>query len=249
MTKKLSSRFFVWVTAVAIAVIFFNLFGCARVPPPPLPKVIVEPPPKPVPEPLPAPPLTAEEIDSPRFARISQVAKREIAAGHIPGAVILVGHQGSIVYRRAFGLRAVEPSPQPMTVDTIFDLASLTKVVATTMAIMDLADRGSLKLDAPVATYWPDFAANGKGRITIKQLLMHTSGLRPGLMERFRWSDYDGAMAAIVADSPTSPPGTKFSYSDVNFITLGEIVHRVSDMPLDVYCPRALGPMACRIHV
>ena len=88
------------------------------------------------------PPSATSEIDSPQFARIGQVAKREIAAGHVPGAVILVGHQGRIVYRRAFGLRAVEPCPEPMTVDTIFDLASLTKVVATTTAIMELVDQG-----------------------------------------------------------------------------------------------------------
>jgi len=214
--------------------------------PPPLPPVIVEPPPAPPPPPA-APPPAATEIDSPRFARIAQVAKREIAAGHIPGAVILVGHQGRIVYRKAFGLRAVEPGPEPMRVDTIFDLASLTKVVATTMAIMELVDRGSIKLDAPVATYWPAFAANGKGRITIRQLLMHTSGLRPGLMARFRWSDYDGAMLAVVADHPVNPPGTKFSYSDVNFIALCEVVHQVSHQTLDVFCAKEVwGPMDMR---
>jgi uncharacterized protein YbbC (DUF1343 family)/CubicO group peptidase (beta-lactamase class C family) len=222
------------VISVAVAVILVGLSGCAHVPPP-LPPVIVER--APAPPPAPPPPATTE-IESPRFARIGQVARREIAAGHVPGAVILVGHQGRIVYRKAFGLRAVEPWPEPMRVDTIFDLASLTKVVATTMAVMELVDRGRLQLDAPVARYWPAFAANGKGSITIRQLLMHTSGLRPGLMARFRWSDYDGAMAAIIKDHPVHTPGTKFCYSDVNFITLGEIVHRVSHMPLDVYCAK-----------
>jgi uncharacterized protein YbbC (DUF1343 family)/CubicO group peptidase (beta-lactamase class C family) len=230
--------------ALAVVLLFLGLSGCAHVPPP-LPPIIVEPTPPPAPPP--APPPSTAEIDSPRFARIGQVAKREIAAGHIPGAVILVGHQGQIVYRKAFGLRAVEPCPEPMTVDTIFDLASLTKVVATTPAIMELVDRGAIKLDAPVATYWPAFAANGKGSITIRQLLMHTSGLRPGLMARFRWSDYDGAMTAVVEDRPVNPPGTKFSYSDVNFITLCEIVHRVSHDPLDVYCVKEVwGPLGMR---
>jgi uncharacterized protein YbbC (DUF1343 family)/CubicO group peptidase (beta-lactamase class C family) len=221
--------------ALSLGLVVMALSGCAHVPPP-LPPVIVEPTPPPPPAPPPRPATT--EIDSPRFARIGQVAKREIAAGHIPGAVILVGHQGRIVYRKAFGLRAVDPCPEPMRVDTIFDLASLTKVVATTMAVMELVDRGCLRLDAPVAKYWPAFAANGKGCITIRQLLMHTSGLRPGLMARFRWSDYDGAMAAIIKDHPVTTPGTRFCYSDVNFITLGEIVHRVSHMPLDVYCAK-----------
>ncbi len=116
----------------AVVIIILGLSGCAHIPPP-LPPVIAEPTPPPCPE-APAAPPGLSEIDSPRFARVTQVAKREIAAGHVPGAVILVGHQGRIVYRKAFGLRAVEPCPQPMTVDTIFDLASLTKVVATTAA-------------------------------------------------------------------------------------------------------------------
>jgi uncharacterized protein YbbC (DUF1343 family)/CubicO group peptidase (beta-lactamase class C family) len=233
MSRMATSKSFAW-TAVIVAAMLAGLAGCARMPPPP-PVIVEKPSPPPPP---PAPPPATYEIESPRFARIGQVARREIAAGHVPGAVILVGHQGRIVYRKAFGLREVEPCPEPMKVDTIFDLASLTKVVATTMAIMKLVDQGRLRLDAPVATYWPAFAANGKGCITIRQLLMHTSGLRPGLMARFRWSDYNGAMAAVIADRPVYMPGTKFRYSDVNFIALGEIVHRVSHMPLDVYCTK-----------
>jgi uncharacterized protein YbbC (DUF1343 family)/CubicO group peptidase (beta-lactamase class C family) len=237
--------FFAASITFAVAIVFLGLSGCAHVPPP-LPPIVVEPKPTPPPAPLTPPPETTE-IDSPRFARITQVAKREIAAGHVPGAVILVGHQGRVVYRKAFGLRAIEPCPEPMTVDTIFDLASLTKVVATTTAIMELVDRGSIKLDAPVATYWPAFAANGKGYITVRQLLMHTSGLRPGLMARFRWSDYNGAMKAVIADSPVNSPGSKFCYSDVNFITLCEIVHQVSGQPLDVYCAKQVfGPMGMK---
>ncbi len=104
------------------------------------------------------------------------MARQEVAAGHVPGAVILVGHRGKTVYRKAFGNRALEPRALPMKVDTIFDLASLTKVVATTTAIMELVDRGLINLDKPAAAYWPAFAANGKGAITIRQLLTHTSG-------------------------------------------------------------------------
>ena len=162
---------------LAVALILGGLAGCATAPPP-LPPVIVEPPPPP-----PPPPEEAPEIDARRFAQIDQVAKEEIAAGHIPGAVILVGHHGKTVYRKAFGLRALTPRSQPMKVDTIFDLASLTKVVATTTAIMELVDRGQINLDKPAATYWPAFAANGKGAITIRQLLTHTSGFaRPGCL-------------------------------------------------------------------
>jgi len=103
------------------------------------------------------------EIDSRRFAKIDQVAKEEVAAGHVPGAVILVGHRGKTVYRKAFGQCALIPRCQPMKTDTIFDIASLTKVVATTTAIMELVDRGLIHLDKPAAAYWPAFAANGKG--------------------------------------------------------------------------------------
>ena len=112
---------------LAAALILGGLAGCVTAPPP-LPRVIVEPPPPP-----PPPPEESLEIDSRRFAKINQVASAEVAAGHVPGAVILVGHRGKTVYRKAFGQCALVPQCQPMKVDTIFDLASLTKVVATTL--------------------------------------------------------------------------------------------------------------------
>ncbi|HZK13763.1 MAG TPA: serine hydrolase domain-containing protein, partial [Desulfobaccales bacterium] len=197
-----------------------------------MPRVIVEPPPPP------PPPEESLEIDSRRFAKIDLVAREEVAAGHVPGAVILVGHRGKTVYRKAFGQCALMPRCQPMKVDSIFDIASLTKVVATTTAVMELVERGQIHLDKPAAAYWPAFAANGKGGITIRQLMTHTSGLRAGVASRPPWSDYDGAMVAIAEDHPVKTPGTQFNYSDVNFITLGEIVHRVSHMPLNVFCKR-----------
>ncbi len=171
---------------------------------------------------------------------IDGVVDQEIRDRHIPGAVILVGHNGKLVYRKAFGHRAFEPRPEPMLVDTVFDIASLTKVIATTPAIMQLSERGRLRLDDPVATYWPEFAANGKGTITLRQLLTHTSGLRVGLNPRASWAGYDGALSTIVSDPPLGPPGKEFRYSDVNFILLGEIVRRVSGVPLDVYCSREI---------
>jgi uncharacterized protein YbbC (DUF1343 family)/CubicO group peptidase (beta-lactamase class C family) len=230
MPTTASVRFLPAVVGLTLALILGGLAGCVTAPPP-LPPVIVEPLP-------PATPPPAPEIDSRRFAKIDQVASQEVAAGHIPGAVILVGHQGKTVYRKAFGQRTLTPRVQPMKTDTVFDLASLTKVVATTTAIMMLVDRGQIHLDRPAATYWPAFAANGKGAITIRQLLTHTSGLRAGMASRPPWSDYDGAMEAIAQDHPVRTPGTQFNYSDVNFITLGEIVHRVSHMPLNVFCKR-----------
>ena len=240
MRRPTSRQSITAVFALPVFALFVFLAGCATAPPP-LPRVIVEPPP-----PLSPPPETPE-IDSRRFAKIDQVAKEEVAAGHVPGAVILVGHRGKTVYRKAFGQCALMPRCQPMKVDTIFDIASLTKVVATTTAIMELVDRGLIHLDKPAATYWPAFAANGKGGITIRQLLTHTSGLRAGVSSRGGWSEYDGAMAAIAQDQPVKAPGTQFNYSDVNFIVLGEIVHRVSHMPLNVFCKsEVFGPLGMK---
>jgi uncharacterized protein YbbC (DUF1343 family) len=110
--------------------------------------------------------------------------------------------------------------------------------VATTTAVMKLVERGEIHLDKPAAAYWPAFAANGKEAITVRQLMTHTSGLRAGMASRPPWSDYDSAVVTIAMDQPVRTPGTQFIYSDVNFIALGEIVRRVSHMPLNVYCKR-----------
>lgn len=168
---------------------------------------------------------------------IAGIANREIRAGRIPGAVVIVGNRGRIVYKGAFGYRMLEPVKLRMTTDTIFDLASLTKVVASTTAIMQLAEQGKLALDDPIAKYWPAFAANGKAAITIRQALTHYSGLPPDL-DASGWSGYDGAMRRIVAIRPHFTPGSHYVYSDVNFEVLGEIVRRVSGEPLDAYCRR-----------
>lgn len=173
------------------------------------------------------------------YEALAQAARQEIAAGHTPGAVILVAHAGQTVFRQAYGARTVDPVA-PMTERTIFDLASLTKVVATAPAILQLADRGQLRLDDPVARYWPAFAQNGKDAITVRQLLTHFSGLRVGMDDRIPWSGSDGALANIAADRPVAQPGSRFSYSDVDFIVLGELVRRVSGLDLDVYCAQNL---------
>jgi uncharacterized protein YbbC (DUF1343 family)/CubicO group peptidase (beta-lactamase class C family) len=167
---------------------------------------------------------------------IALVAAREIRAGRIPGAVVLIGHDGSVVYRRAFGDRALKPSPVPMTADTIFDLASVTKAVATATAIMQLAERGRLRLNAPAASYWPAFGGHGKREITIRDLLTHYSGLPPDLDTSAKWSGYRAAMRRIVAMRPVCARDTRYIYSDINFEALGEIVRRVSGMPLNAYC-------------
>ncbi len=168
-------------------------------------------------------------------AIISRIIKKEIHRGKLPGAVVLIGNRDKVLYRQAFGYRAVKPKKLPMTVKTVFDMASLTKVIATTTAIMQLAEKGKLLIEDPVAQYWPEFKANGKEHITVKELLTHYSGLRPDFDLNPEWSGYDTAIKMIISEKPVSPPGTKFVYSDINFIILGELVQRISGKPLDVY--------------
>ena len=171
-----------------------------------------------------------------QWVPIAEMAKKEIQAGNIPGAVILIGNQGKVVYRRAFGFRAQKPKKVPMTTDTIFDIASLTKVIATSTAVGQLVEMGKLNLEDPVAKYWPDFNVNGKEAITVRDLLTHYSGLRPALDSKPNGSGYVTALRMVEEEKPVLPPGTSFIYSDINFIILGELVSRISGEPLDVYC-------------
>ena len=171
------------------------------------------------------------------LAAISAAVEEAIRAGETPGAVILIGHQGQVVLRQAFGHRRLAP-PRPMTPDAVFDVASLTKVVATTPAVLQLMEKGRLQLDAPVARYWPEFKGHGKERITVRQLLTHYSGLRPGLLPKPAWSGYNAALKKIADDTAPLSPDSRFVYSDLNFTILGELVRRVSGEPLEVYCRR-----------
>jgi uncharacterized protein YbbC (DUF1343 family)/CubicO group peptidase (beta-lactamase class C family) len=164
--------------------------------------------------------------------------EKAMQQGKLPGAVIVVGHDGRVVYRNAVGYRRLVPRKLPVRMNTIFDMASCTKVVATTTAIMQLFQEGKIRLDEPVAEYWPEFAANGKQHITVRELMTHYSGLPPDLDLSNDWSGYDTAMQMIIDTAPILPPGTRFLYSDINFETLGELVHRISGEPLNVYCER-----------
>jgi len=175
-------------------------------------------------------------LDEAHLAGIGPVVEQAIREGKCPGAVVLIGQDGAVVYRKAFGERALVPHKLPMTVDTVFDMASLTKVIATTIAVMQLVEQGKIVLSAPVADYWPGFKANDKEHITIRELMTHYSGLRPDLDLKPAWSGYETAMTMIEAEKPMLPPGTRFVYSDINFETLGEVVHRVSGQPLEAYC-------------
>jgi uncharacterized protein YbbC (DUF1343 family)/CubicO group peptidase (beta-lactamase class C family) len=171
-----------------------------------------------------------------KMSAISEIVAREAGAGRIPGAVVLVGGRSGVLYRQAFGYRSLVPEVLPMTSDTIFDISSLTKVVATSTAVMQLAEMGKLELDRPVVKYWAEFRRNGKNRITVRHLLTHYSGLRADLDLMHKWSGRKAALKLVAAEKPLAPPGTRFIYSDINFIVLGELVRRVSGQELDAYC-------------
>ena len=186
-------------------------------------------------------------IDSGRLARIDSAVEAAIAEGDLPGAVVLVWSQGRTAYLKAFGRRAVEPESEPMTVDTLFDLASLTKVVATTTAVMLLVEEGRVRLRDPVAEYLPGFARRGKERITVEQLLAHVSGLRPDLDLEEEFDGRAEALERTFDESPVAAPGERFIYSDLNFMLLGAIVARVSGMPLDQFAAeRIFAPLGMR---
>ncbi len=169
-------------------------------------------------------------------AAIDEAIAAEIADGHLAGAVVVTGDANGVRVRVARGLRMTGEHIEAMTADTVFDLASLTKPVATAVAIMQLAERGMLSLDAPAARYWPAFVAHGKADITIRQLLAHVSGLPAGVSSSRALRSRAAVLADIVAMTPGAPAGTQVRYSDVNYVVLGEIVERVSHRPLDAWC-------------
>jgi uncharacterized protein YbbC (DUF1343 family) len=169
------------------------------------------------------------------FDNIDALMQAAVAKGNMPGGVVIIGHNGAVVYRKAFGSRSIEPTHEAMTVDTIFDLASLTKVIATTTAVMQLLDEGRIRLNDPVAAYLPEFAQNGKGQITVRELLTHFSGLPPDLDLKESWQGRDTAYNMAMQVRPMYTPGTRFLYSDINFETLGFVVEKISGMTLNEY--------------
>ncbi len=172
------------------------------------------------------------------FSAIDSIVNQGIADHKIPGAVVIVGHDDKVVFRRAYGLRSLVPDREKMSADTIFDMASLTKVLVTAPAVMQLYQEGKIDVDAPVAKYLPEFAANGKGGITIRNLLTHYSGLPPDLPLQSPWHGKQAAYKLAFAIVPLRPPGVRFQYSDINFIVLGALVEKISGMSLDQYALR-----------
>jgi uncharacterized protein YbbC (DUF1343 family)/CubicO group peptidase (beta-lactamase class C family) len=181
---------------------------------------------------------TTRPVGTVRLPAVDAVVEQAIHDGNIPGAVLVVEHDGHVIYRKAYGSRALEPRREPMTLDTIFDVASMTKVIVTTTAVMQLVEQGKVRLNDPVAKYLPEFAQNGKEEITVRQLLTHYSGLEPDLDRKTPWEGKETAYRMAFAETPQDSPGSKFTYSDINFIVLGALVERVSGEMLDAYATR-----------
>ena len=173
---------------------------------------------------------TALGLNQAKLADMDRAIEQALENKRMPGGVLWVEHSGDI-YRKAYGKRALVPSEEKMTEDTIFDAASLTKVVATTPAVMLLVERGKIRLDDLVTRYIPNLHPDA-AEITVLHLLTHTSGLRPGIPGSPSWQGYQHAIDLACRERPTNPPGTLFRYSDINFILLGEVVQQASGRKL-----------------
>lgn len=194
---------------------------------------------------------TPQQALSPEVSQaIDQLIQSGIQQGKFPGAVVLVARNGAILKWQAYGDAYLYgpdgktvADPVPMTKSTLFDLASITKMF-TTVAVMQLVEQGKIALDQPVASYLPEFAANGKETVTVEQLLTHTSGL-PDWGPFYRDYPTPSARIEAILSSPLkNPPGTKYLYSDLGYITLGLLVQKVSGLPLDRYIEEHIcGPL------
>lgn len=174
------------------------------------------------------------------LAPVDRIVHSGMSRGEMPGAVVLVSHHGQVVFRRAWGQRQVEPEPEEMTPDTVFDMASITKPVATASSVMKLLDEGKIELMRPVATWLPEFGTKGKEQITVYHLLTHQGGLIPDNSIR----DYEGSPEESwqkICDLDLNYEiGTRFRYTDVGFIVLGELVKRVSGQPVNEFAAQHL---------
>jgi CubicO group peptidase (beta-lactamase class C family) len=197
------------------------------------------------------PPVAAP---APDFATVSKLINDAIAADRLPGAVVVVGHGGDIVFHQAYGSRKLAGEPgldglpapaEPMTEDTIFDLASLTKILATATAVMQLYEQGKVQFDDPVQQYLPDFSAANdprRAKVTVRMLLTHTSGETGDVDLKDPWGLVGADKAEGIHRALTTPlesgPGEVFRYSDINFILLGALIEKVTGEALDVYVQR-----------
>lgn len=233
--------------AAAVALSIGALVSCARPPQPPpvttTPSTTVTTTPRTT--------TAVPAIPNAAFAPVADLVDADIAARRLPGAVVQVGHSGEVVYRQAFGDRKLDGEPgldgapvpaEPMTLDTIFDLASLSKPIATTPAVLQLYEQGKIGLDDPVQKYFPEFnPANDprRAQVTLRMLLTHTSGIGGDLSHEGPWgltaADKADGLRRAFASSLEFNPGEGFHYSDTGFIILGALVEKITGEPLDVY--------------
>jgi CubicO group peptidase (beta-lactamase class C family) len=181
---------------------------------------------------LDTPAIPQERLDAARFPQIDAAVLDAIAAHKLPGAVVHVEHDGA-VYEQAYGKLSYEADARAVDTATLFDAASLSKVLATAPSVLKLAEEGRIDLDAKLVAYFPECANGGKEAITIRHLLTHSSGLPSGLPPRPAWHGDAAAHALACGQVVTHAPGTFFRYSDINYILLGQLVHKVSGMPID----------------
>lgn len=205
-------------------------------------------------------PAVAEVTPIGDFSTVSRLVEEAVAARRLPGAVVQVGHGGKIVFRQAFGVRKLAGEPgldgapapaEPMTEDTLFDVASLTKSLATATAVMQLHEQGRVQLDEPVQTYLPGFNPAGdprRARVTLRMLLTHTSGIAGDLSLDGPWglaeADKAQGVRRALAAWVVYDPGERFHYSDINFIILGALLETITGETEDVYVNQKLfGPL------
>jgi CubicO group peptidase (beta-lactamase class C family) len=183
------------------------------------------------------------QLDRTQFAAIDAAIQTAIAERRLPGAVFHLEREGA-VHARAYGRLSYEADAAPVTMDTVFDAASLSKVLATAPAVLLLAEDGKLDLDSRLVDYFPECQGGGKEALTIRHLLTHTSGLAAGLPAKPAWRGDEAAHAMACAQTVTHAPGSYFRYSDINYILLGQLVRRLSGMELDAFArQRLFGPL------
>jgi CubicO group peptidase (beta-lactamase class C family) len=254
MVSKPSAR-----KAIAVATLWLALAACSHgnavhtevTEPAPTTQAPVAAAPPPTALPPPPPPAAAP---APEFAPVSKLINEAIAAHRLPGAVLLIGHGGKVVFHQAYGVRKLADEPgldgspapaEPMTEDTIFDLASLTKILATATAVTQLYERGEVQFDDPVQKYLPDFNPSNdpvRAQVTVRMLLTHTSGETGDVELKDPWgldrADRTEGIHRALTTPLESPPGRGFRYSDINFILLGALVEEVTGEPEDLYVQR-----------
>lgn len=182
-------------------------------------------------------------VSSAQFAPVQRLVEQAMAAETFPGAVVYVRQDARVVWHHAFGWAAVTPRRRTMRSDAVFDLASLTKPIATATAVLQLVEHGILQLDHPVADYLPGFEASGKQAVTVRHLLTHTSGLPAWIRLYLRVRTPAEALRYICALSPGAAPGSRVEYSDLGFIVLGELVRACGELSLDRYLDARIAPL------